>query len=385
MQNKSPMYWRVAIGLLLSLTACHSNETIKTNFSLEGTIQGAAGDSIYVEIVAAYQSLTDTFLIASTRIDEKGYFSLKGTIRGLGRYQIRLGKQKPQIIPITPVPGDNIKVMAYRETFETNPGLQGAAWTKTANQYFQYIATLDQTNGSEKLMVFIAKEIRSNPSNPFHIVLTEHLTPPSEEGKLQTWNANHLNLLNMVSASFNTTYGAVPATKGLRYKDSLSHEIYNGFQQKNSRKDAIKQESLLAPDFILMSITGEKFRLSEHRGKAILLYFWGLEFPNGAKDNQTISALQKQQNALEVVSISCDKNIEDWKKALRDYSFSGKWQLTDANGSSNPGAINGRSVLLQQYAIGELPHAVLINSQGYIVAEGMTGEDLKQYVKRYLN
>ena len=70
-----------------------------------------------MEIVAAYQSLTDTFLIASARIDENGYFSMKGTIRGLGRYQLRLGTKNPQILPITPVPGDKIKIMAYKESF----------------------------------------------------------------------------------------------------------------------------------------------------------------------------------------------------------------------------------------------------------------------------
>ena len=386
MRRVKPIFLHLGFWLLIILWACDSKEAKKTNFTLDGTVQGAAGDSIFVEIVAAYQSLTDTFLIAGARIDENGYFSMKGTIRGLGRYQLRLGTKNPQILPITPVPGDKIKIMAYKESFLKNPGLQGAAWAKTANQYFRMITELDPQKGQESLMAFIANEIRTNPTNPFHIVLTEHLTPPSEMDKLSTWDSQNLNLLALVAASYKTTYGSTPATKGLVYKDSLSQQIYKGFQQKVARNEAIENGTLSAPDFILMSITGEKFRLSEHRGKTILLYFWGLEFPNGASDNQTLSELQKKQNnQVEIVTISCDKNVSEWKKALVDYSFTGNWQLSDANGSTNPGAVNGRSMLMQQYAIGSLPHSVLINANGKIIAEGLSGEALKNRMLSVIN
>ncbi|MFN5734796.1 MAG: TlpA family protein disulfide reductase, partial [Flavobacteriales bacterium] len=85
------------------------------------------------------------------------------------------------------------------------------------------------------------------------------------------------------------------------------------------------------------------------------------------------------------VTISCDKNVSEWKKALVDYSFTGNWQLSDANGSTNPGAVNGRSMLMQQYAIGSLPHSVLINANGKIIAEGLSGEALKNRMLSVIN
>lgn len=382
MQRLNGYFLFFGFVFFLALAACKTTDEKKSNFYLQGTIQGAAGDSIFVEIVAAYQNVRDTFLIASTRIDDKGYFSMKGNIRGLGRYHIRLGKENPKIIPITPEPGNKIKLMTYKENFESNPGLQGAVWTNTANKYFRILSEMNPKISTENLLKFIAEEIRANPSNPFHIVLTEHLTPPIEAEKLQEWNSTNLNLLSIVSAGFNSTYGPIPATKGLKYKDSLSQEIYKGFQQKKSRQEMIKNGALMAPDFILLSITGEKYRLSEHRGKTILLYFWGLEFPNGTVDNKTISDLQKRQNnRFEVVSISCDKNIGNWKKAIQEFSFSGNWQLSDAKGSINPGAINGRSILMQQYALGDFPHSVLINGNGQIIAEGLKGEELMKRIE----
>jgi len=40
---------------------------------------------------------------------------------------------------------------------------------------------------------------------------------------------------------------------------------------------------------------------------------------------------------------------------------------------------------MQQYAIGSLPHSVLINANGKIIAEGLSGEALKNRMLSVIN
>ena len=134
----------------------------------------------------------------SGKVDDQGKIELEGNIAGLGFYQLRLGDNKENAIPITPLPNDKLKLNTSLNEFTVKPNVSGAPWTKTMNQYMakQAVFRAEQMklmanqgqlteqeyakniiNFKAPLVSFAKKEIDKNPSNPYNIILTMELFP----------------------------------------------------------------------------------------------------------------------------------------------------------------------------------------------------------------
>ena len=124
------------------------------------------------------------------------------------------------------------------------------------------------------------------------------------------------------------------------------------------------EEGAVAPDFALNTIDGEKFILSQKRGKYVLLDFWAswcapcrASFPTIAKIHE-----QYKGKALSVIGVSLDKDQKAWEKALNEEGCT--WtQVCDLKGE-----------IAKQYAIKAIPALILIDPNGRIVGRFDKGE-----------
>ena len=146
--------------------------------------------------------------------------------------------------------------------------------------------------------------------------------------------------------------------------DGFSRQIHDSYYLKTFiKKRDTERECAVgkpAPLFEIPVDDKSNFILKEYKGKYVLIDFWASwcgpcrkEIPNLKK----LHAAFKGQN-LEVVSISTDKNKKAWQKAVEVEKM--PWlQLLDVNDVSG-----------KLYNVVAIPHMVLINPEGKIVAKG---------------
>lgn len=126
-------------------------------------------------------------------------------------------------------------------------------------------------------------------------------------------------------------------------------------------------------DFEMQTPEGEKVKLSDYvgKGKLVLVDFWASwcgpcrrEMPNLVD----LYAKYKNKN-FEIVGVSLDQSGEAWKNAIKQLNIS--WpQMSDLKYWDCEGA--------KLYAVSSIPHTVLIDKDGTILARGLAGEALQE-------
>ncbi len=136
-----------------------------------------------------------------------------------------------------------------------------------------------------------------------------------------------------------------------------------------------------APDFSFETVSGQKGRLSDFRGKYVLLDFWSTwcapcvhEIPNLIHIHEKYG-----DRGLVMISVSNDAKVKKWTGAqLSEYANEKgmKWMqiLDDLDGS-----------IFNLYRINFVPNLFLIDPQGKVIErQKLRGEELKKTLAQYL-
>jgi peroxiredoxin len=126
----------------------------------------------------------------------------------------------------------------------------------------------------------------------------------------------------------------------------------------------------VAPEIALPNPDGEVVKLSSLRGNYVLLDFWAAWCGPCRRENPNVVRLYNKYNnkGFEVYGVSLDKTKEKWVQAIKDDNLS--WtHVSDLKYFNSEAA--------QTYQVEAIPHTLLLDKEGRIIAKNLRGEALE--------
>jgi len=356
--------------LTIMLFACKD----KNSFTLSGTITNPGKvNSVYLLEVDS----TQINVVDSTKLSEDGKFELKRSGPYANFYKLRIGTNMFDLIAKN---GDDIDF-----TTDLSDSL--------------HIYNITGSDESEKMKEF-------NKLSNFYTDKNTKLTQEYEQ-KAQALGKQSDSLLQVYMPVFkknindfgnqavvfmnnnkNSLAGFYAAStldpdtfepQLIAYADAIQGK-FNGnptVQNFIKQMEALKPISIghAAPDFTMMGIDGKPVKLSDFKGKFVMLDFWASwcgpcrqENPNVVKQYAAY-----HPKGFNILSISLDTSKTNWQAAINN----DKLTWTHASDMAN---FTGPTELL--YHIQAIPSNFLINEQGIIVAKNLRGTDLEDFLKK---
>lgn len=162
----------------------------------------------------------------------------------------------------------------------------------------------------------------------------------------------------------------------------LFESLYNATQQKFAYHPLIKELSQklqssvgvgnMAPNIEVAGINDQIIQLNSLRGQYVLLDFWASWCGPCRMENPTLVKAYNQykDKGFTIFSVSLDNNREKWLEAIQADGLEWPW-----HGSS---LMRWNCPVARRYNVSSIPHSLLIDPSGKVVAIGLRGNALLQ-------
>jgi thiol-disulfide isomerase/thioredoxin len=127
-----------------------------------------------------------------------------------------------------------------------------------------------------------------------------------------------------------------------------------------------------APEIAQADTTGAIRKLSQMKGKVVLVDFWASWCGPCRKENPNVVKLYNKykDNGFDIMSVSLDKDRAPWIKAINNDNLLWANHVSDLKFWSNEAA--------RTYGVSSIPSTVLVDKEGLIIGRNLRGEALEQ-------
>lgn len=326
---------RLIIVLFVVFSSCNSsNENSKVLIKSE--ISGIR-DSIKVYISSTESiELIDSSLFVNEKFEIRGEFEEPKLVllsfwddklnKSISRKYIWIGED--ELFIVSNIDSVQTKDVRYFSTYE----IKKSQLNKTYTEFINKQESLNLNRDKKAFYKYLQEFAFSNPDNYLSIYLM----------------FKHREYIS--KSQLTAFYKSI----GEKYRNStLAKSI-----QKYSLTEKIKSGNYLR-EIYAKNIDGEEFKLSDYKGKIILLNFWASWCAPCRYHfiDEIPKLINKYDDNFIVISISLDQSYSNWKKASINDQIN--WiNVSDLKGSKSINAIN--------YDVKGIPRFFIINEKGYI-------------------
>ncbi len=356
-----------ALWIFLSLAACQQDSVPRGGLIIEGDIANAPNLSVHLDRTTMVRS-SQILALERTETDANGHFVFKlDKHPGKGIYRLRIGAK--QIVLILNGNEDKVRIEGDLTTL----------------QDFDY--SVSGSEDTQKLLEMVKG------------LMAGQVTSDDIRQIGDTWPNPLLGMYLAVQALGNDTrfmdvYKAIgqrleKEMPGSEYTQLYTQYIASLEQQVLQRQAAEKIKiGSPAPDIALPSPNGTVYRLSDLRGKVVLLDFWASWCGPCRRENPNVVQVYKKykDKGFTVFSVSLDgvdsrtaarlgnpekvenfraRAKERWIKAIEDDGLEWPYHVSDLK--------KWESSAAALYGVRSIPKSFLIDREGRIVAIGLRG------------
>lgn len=340
-------------------------------YFISGTIANAPNTTIYLD---KYSIAMRNEQINSATTSAEGAFTMKGKISERGLYLIRLNQNVNWLVILEP---GKLELKAdlnniYNYTVEGSAEAKACAeFIVKAGQNQSLLNQLNQDYNQARMM--------NNVQEMLNV-----------QQRYQAKHQENQNLIRAIIDSTNFTVLPVFAASLLNVEDNVDYLETFLAKAESRAPNSVYVKDLkekiggvtklavgrLAPDFELKSPKGETFKLSQTRGKVVLLDFWASWCRPCRVENPNVVRLYDQysKKGFEVFSVSLDKDMNRWVDAIKQDNL--KWKY---HGSS---LMYWQEPVAKMYEVSSIPQTFLIDKDGKIIAKNLRGAELEQKLKQ---
>ena len=366
----------IVLVWVIIFTSCKNKNEIIINGEVT-----EIGDAQKVYLYKA-DSLGQLVPVDSTFLNENQKFEIKSESEQTDFFQLLIGKRSFFIIAKN---GDEIEFSANLSDAGGNYTIKGSEDAEKVTEYNKI--TSDYSKQTGLLAERFSAMITTMPNQKDSIIgvfnqESEKLNKPFIENSLQFIANNQESLAAFFAANIVSGMNATPyENKLIEYskvalKNFPANKSVQSFaeQMKAAEKVAIGKTALEIEAF---SPEGKLIKLSDYRGKYVLLDFWASWCAPCRKENPNIIKAYNQfkNKNFTVLGFSLDDDKDAWTKAIKSdglvwgqFSELKQW---DANAA-------------KAYNVNQIPSSFILDPSGKIIAKNLQGKELVDFLAKTL-
>jgi peroxiredoxin len=369
-------------ALCLLMISCNNNRD--NEFVVEGKIKDAAG-IVYLE--KTLMDKIQPIIVDSTAVGKDGYFKLSAENTEENLYNLRFSNMP---YPFAFVINDE-KHITVNADISNHEEMYTATGSPATNSLKEFVKESNKQL-SEIYAYGVQLDSMRNQGYPDSLRNVVKASRTASTEKYKKYVVDFLNVskspaLTMFALGSYQSYTSSPDLALEPFSDAQVKEVidrtatrfpeHKGIAQlkasySNSKPGAVASTSLVnkpAPDFTLNDVNGKPVSLSSFKGKYVLVDFWASWCgPCRAENPNVVNAYKQFKNKnFTVLGVSLDKEKSAWVKAIREDGLT--WtHVSDLSFWS--------SAVVPLYNIEGIPYNVLVNPEGIVIGEHLTGDQL---------